>query len=77
MRIALAGALLPIIAMSAALAAPALTTADVNFRTGAGTQFQSLGVLRAGTEVDIVSCDEAAGWCEVTVDGNDGFISGN
>jgi N-acetylmuramoyl-L-alanine amidase len=42
-----------------------VTTSDVNLRKGSGTNFESLGVIKKGTEVNIVSEDK--GWSEVLI----------
>jgi uncharacterized protein YgiM (DUF1202 family) len=68
--------LVPIIVSAPGLAAPGVTTASVNFRSGPGTQFSSLRTLPAGTAVDIGDCEDAGSWCAITVDGRSGFVSG-
>ncbi|MXN64901.1 SH3 domain-containing protein [Stappia sp. GBMRC 2046] len=65
------------LALQTAFAAPAVTTANVNFRAGPGTGFQSFGTLPEGTEVDLGDCDETGAWCSVTYQGNTGFVSGS
>lgn len=60
-----------------ALAAPAVTTANVNFRQGPGTGFGSLGTVPNGAEVDLQNCDDTGAWCSVSYNGQNGFISGN
>src|ERR671912_9462 len=69
-------ALVPIITTAPALAAPGITTASVNFRSGPGTQFSSLRTLPQGTAVDIGDCEDAGSWCAITVGGRSGFVSG-
>lgn len=59
-----------------ALAAPAVTTANVNFRTGPGTGYASMGTLKSGTQVDLGDCNDSGSWCAVTVNGQAGFVSG-
>lgn len=44
------------------------TTADLNIREGAGTNFKSLGVISKGTEVNVLT--EGNEWSEVFVCGN-------
>ncbi|RAI03359.1 hypothetical protein DLJ53_02240 [Acuticoccus sediminis] len=61
----------------AAHAVPGVTTSNVNFRAGPGTNYESLGVLPGGTSVDIGDCDAAGSWCAVNANGTDGFVSGN
>ncbi|TYC63545.1 SH3 domain-containing protein [Rhodobacterales bacterium] len=60
-----------------AFAAPAVTTANVNFRQGPGTGFGSLGTVPDGTQVDLQNCDDTGAWCSVSYNGQNGFISGN
>lgn len=60
---------------AAAFAAPAVTTAQVNFRSGPGTTFASQGTIPEGAQVDVGECDIAGGWCSVTFGGNQGFVS--
>ncbi|WP_037547474.1 SH3 domain-containing protein [Stappia stellulata] len=56
--------------------APALTTANVNFREGPGTSFGSLGTLPSGTQVELLDCNESGTWCGIAHDGREGFVSG-
>ena len=76
MRQAIAFTLVPILAATTALAAPGVTTASVNFRSGPGTSFSSIRTLPAGTAVEIGECEESGSWCAVSVKGQSGFISG-
>lgn len=65
-----------LLAISQLEAAPGVTTSDVNFRAGPGTDYESLGVLPPNTPVEIVACDEPrAGWCAVEIDDYSGFVS--
>ncbi len=59
-----------------AFATPALTTANVNFRQGPGTNYSSLGTVPKGSPVEMDACDDAGAWCSVTIGKNTGFISG-
>ncbi len=76
MRKPIALALALAIATTPAMAAPGVTTANVNFRAGPGTDHPSIRVLPAGTAVDVGACDAGAAWCAVTVGGEQGFVSG-
>ena len=76
MRQVIALALVPMIAAIPAMAAPGVTTASVNFRSGPGTNFSSIRTLPASTDVDIGECEESGNWCAVTVKGRSGFVSG-
>jgi hypothetical protein len=66
----------PIMAVKPALAAPGVTTASVNFRSGPGMNYSSLRTLPAGASVDIGECEGSGSWCAVTVKGQRGFVSG-
>jgi len=57
----------------AAQAATAATTANVNIRAGAGTQFRVIATVPAGTRLDIGTC--RAGWCDLTLRGQRGFMA--
>jgi len=48
---------------SAAMAAPAVTTSDLNVRAGQGTSHPVVGVLPEGSVVDVRGCGD--GWCFV------------
>src|ERR671911_598204 len=72
----IAFALVPIIATTSALAAPGVTTASVNFRSGPGANFSSIRTLPTRTEVDIGECEASGNWCAVTVGSQSGFVSG-
>ncbi|WP_210161016.1 SH3 domain-containing protein [Microvirga lotononidis] len=69
-------ALVPIITTTPVFAAPGVTTGNVNFRSGPGTQFSSISTLAEGTAVDIGDCDDAGTWCAVTFGKRSGFVSG-
>ncbi|MCT8970775.1 SH3 domain-containing protein [Microbaculum marinisediminis] len=76
MRIAVALGFALLAGAAPALAAPAVTTANVNFRSGPGTGYASMGTLPQGTQVDMGECNDAGSWCAVTVNGQSGFVSG-
>lgn len=76
MRGILLGIVIQHMLVAAAFAAPAVTTAQVNFRAGPGTGFASQGTIPQGAQVDISQCDSAGGWCSVTFGGKNGFVSG-
>lgn len=77
MRRLLGLTVVPLVWASVALSAPAITTSDVNLRMGPGTQFQSIAVLPAGTEIEILECSVASIWCEIFAGDEAGFVSGN
>ena len=58
----------------AAQAAPGYSTANVNIRTGPDTEFPSLGVIPEGDDVDIKGCLRDESWCEVSWDGDRGWV---
>ena len=72
----LASLLLWMVATATAVAAPGVTTTNVNFRLGPGTNYTVLQTLPSGTAVDIGNCDDAGSWCAVAVGGENGFVSG-
>jgi uncharacterized protein YraI len=75
--VALSSALvLQTVLLNGALAAPAVTTANVNFRQGPGTGFGSFGTVPNGTPVELEDCDDTGAWCSVTYNGQNGFVSG-
>jgi len=76
MRSFLAAFLAALLAVQPALAATAVTTANVNFRQGPGTGFASFGTLASGTSVEMTDCDDTGAWCAISVNGQNGFVSG-
>lgn len=77
MRRTIALIIAPLFCAATGHAAPGVTTSNVNFRNGPGTGYESLGVLQAGTAVDILECNEGGLWCAVAVGDQSGFVSGN
>lgn len=69
----IAAAVIALGAASAADARPVLVTADLNVRTGPGTQYPSVGVIRGGSNAEVGRCFD--GWCEVVWGGLRGFSS--
>lgn len=68
----LAGAMvLPAIAM----AADAFTTGNVNVRSGPGTGYAKVGMLREGARVDLRGCE--GNWCNVYGPRLRGWVSAN
>lgn len=67
-------ALLAAVLPTAALAAPAYTTGNVNLRTGPGTQFAKIATVPAGALVDAGPCTS---WCRVRFLGHSGWVSGS
>lgn len=60
---------------SAAQAAPAYASSTVNVRSGAGTGYAVVDVLRRGESVDVDYC--RGSWCFVNKSGPDGWVSAN
>ncbi|MDP2409930.1 MAG: SH3 domain-containing protein [Pseudolabrys sp.] len=58
---------------SIAAAAPALVTADLNLRSGPGTNYGVVNVLPGGSTVDVLSC--SGSWCRVGWGNSVGFAS--
>ncbi len=77
MRTFLSAILVTTLAVQPAIAATAVTTANVNFRQGPGTGYATFGTLPNGTSVELSDCNDSGSWCAVTVNGQNGFISGS
>ncbi|HEV2514012.1 MAG TPA: SH3 domain-containing protein [Devosia sp.] len=74
--IGLASALFALAAgATAASAATAYASSTVNVRSGPGTGYAVVGVLRSGQRVDIDYCKGA--WCLVEQRGPDGWVNAN
>ncbi len=58
---------------SIAAAAPALVTADLNLRSGPGTNYGVINVMPGGSTVDVLSC--SGSWCRVGWGNSVGFAS--
>lgn len=56
-----------------AIAAPAFATGNVNVRSGPGTYYSVVDVLRRGERVDVERC--RGSWCFVEKRGPDGWVS--
>jgi uncharacterized protein YraI len=67
-----AGAAL-ILSGSIAAAAPATVSADLNMRSGPGTEYGVVATIPAGATVDVGGC--TGSWCEVNYRGASGFAS--
>lgn len=59
---------------AAAHAAPGVSTANVNVRTGPDTDFPSVGVIPEGDDVEIAGCLRDESWCDVIWAGNRGWV---
>ncbi|MFC5741735.1 SH3 domain-containing protein [Dyella tabacisoli] len=70
--------------LSLAFALPALAqaeegvvTGNVNLRAGPHIEYPHIGVLPAGTRINIQGCTEHYEWCDVIVGGDRGWVSAN
>ncbi|HBZ44103.1 MAG TPA: hypothetical protein DEO85_08635 [Maritimibacter sp.] len=52
----------------------ATVTTDLNMRMGPGPQYVIMDTLTAETEVDLNGCIPSDGWCEVTAEGETGWV---
>lgn len=57
----------------AAIAASAVSTGNVNVRSGPSAQYERINTLRRGQAVEVTGC--RGGWCYVETRGNDGWVS--
>ncbi|MGN6552090.1 MAG: SH3 domain-containing protein [Pararhizobium sp.] len=62
---------------TAAFAAPALVTNDLNLRTGPGTGYARITAMPSGAIVDVRGCVRGYSWCRVNWHGYDGWASAN
>ncbi len=69
----IAAAVIVLGASIAAQARPVLVTADLNVRTGPGTEHPSVGVIRGGSTAEVGRC--YSGWCEISWGPLRGFSS--
>lgn len=72
--LALATALVGALSAGAALAEDAIATTQLNVRSGPGTGFAVVDVLDASERVTMSEC-QPSGWCYITHDGPDGWVS--
>ena len=75
-RLIWTGALAMVTAMglAAANAAPGYSTANVNMRTGPDIDFPAVEVIPEGEPVNIRGCLDDESWCDVTWDGQRGWV---
>lgn len=57
-----------------ALAQDAIVTVDLNMRAGPSTAFPVVDVVPGRTPVDVHGCVDGYGWCDVSADGNRGWV---
>lgn len=73
LKSSIAAAVIVLGASVAAQARPVLVTADLNVRTGPGTQYPSVGVISGGSTAEVGRC--YTGWCEISWGPLRGFSS--
>lgn len=64
-----------LLSATAAQAANAIVTTNLNLRTGPGTNYGKLGSIPNGSRVDVRGCTSGYGWCQVTYAGRSGWAS--
>lgn len=62
---------------SAAMAATAIATTDVNLRAGPSTRYPVVNVVDDGDGVRVFGCLEGRSWCDVGYAGQRGWMSSN
>lgn len=60
---------------SLAAAQDAIVTTDLNMRAGPSTSFPVVDVVPASTPVDVHGCITGYSWCDISSDGNRGWVS--
>ncbi len=60
---------------TAAQAANAIVTTNLNIRTGPGTNYAVIGSIPNGARVDVRGCTSGYGWCQVDYAGRYGWAS--
>ncbi|WP_025091351.1 SH3 domain-containing protein [Brucella intermedia] len=77
MKLALKAALvaLGVFAAGAAQAANAISTTNLNIRTGPGTRYATLGSIPSGAPVTVRGCTAGYGWCQVSYGPTFGWAS--
>ncbi|PRY26906.1 SH3 domain-containing protein [Aliiruegeria haliotis] len=71
-----ASGMIVVLTTTTALSQPAITTATVNFRSGPGTSYGTIGTIPEGSRVELSDCNDSGSWCAVDFDGETGFASG-
>ena len=61
---------------TSALAASAVTQADLNLRTGPGVGYQPITTVPVGRTVAVFGCLDQGRWCDVSWNGYRGWLSG-
>jgi hypothetical protein len=71
-RVAASAAILTLLSAVGATAKPIAVSTDTNLRKAAGTNSEVLTLIPKGTSVEIGKCSN--GWCEASLNGQDGFV---
>ncbi|HMB10789.1 I78 family peptidase inhibitor [Saliniramus sp.] len=69
----LLAALFLLLCAGQAMAYPASTTADLNMRSGPGTQYRVIATIPRGGRVEVINCSR--GWCDLIWSGRRGYAS--
>ena len=64
-----------LLSATAAQAANAIVTTNLNLRTGPGTNYRTLGSIPNGARVDVRGCTSGYGWCQVSYAGRSGWAA--
>ena len=77
MKLVLKAALvaLGVFTAGAAQAADAISTANLNIRTGPGTRYATLGSIPNGAPLTVRGCTSGYGWCQVSYGPTSGWAS--
>jgi len=71
-RVAASAAIVILLSAAGATAKPIAVSTDTNLRKAAGTNSEVLTLIPKGTSVEIGKCSN--GWCEASLNGQDGFV---
>jgi hypothetical protein len=71
-RIAAFAAIVTLLSTGLAHAKPVAVTTDTNLRKAAGTNSEVVTLIPKGTTVEVGKCSN--GWCEASLNGQDGFV---
>jgi len=65
-------AIVTVLSVAGASANPVVTKGDTNLRKSPGTDSPVLTLIPKGTSVEVGKCSN--GWCQVSVNGQDGYV---
>jgi uncharacterized protein YraI len=66
-----------LLSATAAQAANAIVTTNLNLRTGPGTNYPVIGSIPNGAPVDVSGCTSGYGWCQLSYAGRFGWAASN